>query len=341
MRLLALLVTLVLLACAARPARPAAANAGPPDDAAVPRYAHIFVIMEENKDYGRIIGSDDAPAITALARGYGNAANFYAETHPSEPNYVALVGGSTFGIRDDDAYFCKPGSTSRSCPHSRRPGYVNHTIEGPNLATQLQGAGLTWKAYLESLPEPGSLAVSAGYYASKHAGFVNFASVQRDPQRAQHLVGFTQLERDLHDGRLPNFALVVPNVCNEMHGEMALNAPPGCNVFLQGKLIWRGDRNVRRLVREIQASAAWRSPQNTAIVITFDEDGDGGRPGGGHIPTVVVTNHGPRGVNDETQYTHYSLLRTIEDAFGIHQYLRRAGAPGVVPMTALFRTGAP
>ena len=63
-------------------------------DLRTPRYAHIFMIVDENKSYERVMNGQDAPTIAALARQYGSATNFYAETHPSEPNYVAIVGGS-------------------------------------------------------------------------------------------------------------------------------------------------------------------------------------------------------------------------------------------------------
>jgi phosphatidylinositol-3-phosphatase len=321
-----------------------------PADAAVPRYQHVFVIVEENKDYARIVGSSDAPIITRLAKTYGSASQFFAETHPSEPNYVAMIGGSTYGIRDDDAFYCMPHDARSYCSHSDRPGYVNHTIEGPNLASQLEAADLSWKNYEESLPAPGSLAVVSGYYASKHSGFVNFASVQRDPQRARHLVGFDALDSDLHSGNLPSLSVIVPNVCDEMHGASGAGTPANCRTDAPAALIARGDREVDTLTREIMASSAW-SQGNAAIVITFDEDDGGGtqgccgndpadpsNAGGGHIPTVVITNHGPRGVVDSTPYSHYSLLRTIEDAFGIHDYLMRAGAPGVEPMVDLFKT---
>ena len=104
-------------------------------------------------------------------------------------------------------------------------------------------------------------------------------------------------------------------------------------------------------MRRIQASSAWKSAANVAIVITFDEGAGKTREGccgvtpdaasnfgGGHIPTIVITNHGPRGVKDATPYNHYSLLRTIEDAVGIRTHLRYAGATdkGVVAMTPLF-----
>jgi hypothetical protein len=60
--------------------------------------------------------------------------------------------------------------------------------------------------------------------------------------------------------------------------------------------------------------------------------------GGGHIPTIVITNHGPRGLADPTPYNHYSLLRTIEDAFRLPEHLGRAADTdqGVVAMTPLF-----
>ncbi len=363
MRLALSLAALVLGLSASLPTA-SAAPAGPtPNDLAVPRYAHIVVIMGENKDWRRIDGTVDAPNLSRLAREYGDATRFYGEVHPSEANYVALIGGSTFGIHDDDAYYCRPGSTDASCHYAQRPGYAPHTVDGPHLGTQLEAAGLTWKNYQQSLPEPGSLAVygsnaaedGAGappYYASKHSGFINFAGVQHDPRRAEHLVGFDALRRDLAAGTLPNFSFVIPNLCDDMHGMNDPGIPADCRYDPVEPLIRRGDAAIGRLVAAITATPMWRSAENDAIVLTFDEDDGTGREGccgvtpnapsnfgGGHIATIVMTNHGPRGVVDPTPYNHYSLLRTIEDAFGIHDYLRIAGASdqGVRPMLPLFR----
>ncbi|HEX5273811.1 MAG TPA: alkaline phosphatase family protein [Candidatus Rubrimentiphilum sp.] len=290
-----------------------------PGDLRVPRYAHIFVIVDENKSYERVMNAHDAPAIAAFAQQYGTATQFSAETHPSEPNYVAIVGGSTFGVADD-APFSSPG----------------HTIDAPNLSTQLESSHLTWKGYYESLPAPGSLAIRSGLYASKHSGFLNFRSVQQDPKRSEHLVDFLQLKKDLRSGDIPNFALIVPNLCNDMHGALG-GSPFDC--WTTRGLIRRGDNEIKLLAGEIMASSAWSSRANAAIVITFDED-DGTGAGGGRIPTIVVTNHGPRHLTDPTPYTHYSLLRTIEDAFGIHKYLEHAGDAAAVPMAPLFQTSA-
>src|SRR5450432_3485845 len=104
-----------------------AASAAPAS--ALPRYAHVLVIVEENKDYAQVLSGAFAPNLSRLARTYGEATNFFSEVHPSEANYVALVGGDTFGIHDDDAFYCKPGmGADPVCKGSDAPGYVAHSI---------------------------------------------------------------------------------------------------------------------------------------------------------------------------------------------------------------------
>jgi hypothetical protein len=360
MRRLAMSALAAVLLTLAAPAVRAAGLEG------VPRYDHVVVIVEENKDYAQILDPAAAPNIAGLAAAYGNATQFYAEVHPSEANYVALLGGDTFGIHDDDAYYCRAASAQPFCAGAAEPGYADHTVKTGHLGDQLTKAGLSWKGYYESLPKAGSGDVVASdpkfdngtrktaLYASKHSGFMNFASVQGDPRRAERIVGFDQLERDLAADALPAFALVVPNQCNDMHGLHGEGVPFDCDGANRADLIRRGDAFAGELVRRIQASPAWKSAGNMAIVITFDEGAGKSREGccgvtpgaasnfgGGHIPTIVITNHGPRKLGDPTPYSHYSLLRTIEDAFGISEHLGHAAATaeGVRPMTPLFALG--
>jgi phospholipase C len=252
-----------------------------------PRYDHIFVIIEENRSYSEIIGANSiAPNINRLAEQYGQATQFYAEVHPSEGNYIAMLGGDTFGIHDDDAYYCKPKMQDEWCPKSKSADYVDHTVTAPSLVDQLESHGLTWKAYLESIPEPGSAAVRwptldkpvigipAEVYAVKHNGFMTFKRVQDDPHRAAKIVGFDALETDLASGELPNYAHIVPNQCNEMHGrDQGPYIPADCNKSNPDALIKRGDRVVGELIDKLMRSKAWISSGNTAIVITFDENG--------------------------------------------------------------------
>jgi phospholipase C len=333
-------------------------------DRAVPRYAHVFVIVEENRSYGRIVGSADAPRISALARRYGSASQMFGEVHPSEGNYIAMVGGSTFGIHDDDAWYCVPQSRRPNCGRSGGPDYASHSLDARSLPEQLRERGLDWRGYFGSLPAPGSLAIfntatasqAGALYAAKHNPFVNFNRLRTAPDFAQHVVAIDRLFADLAAGKSPAFSFVVPNQCDEMHGlGGAVGGPVPAECSNTAKVQRRGDAVAGRIVDAILNSRVWRSPENVAIVVTFDEDDrstvgvqgccgwDPKSPanfGGGRIPLVVVTNHGPRGVVDPTAYNHYSLLRTLEDAFGIDQYLELAGATeaGVKPMLPLFRT---
>lgn len=345
----------------------------------LPRYDHIFVIIAENKNYEQIIGSENAPRLNQLAKEYGLATNFYGEVHPSEGNYVAILGGDTFGINDDDAWYCEPLKVSAECPFAAYPHYAPHSLKARSLMDQLADAKLTWKAYFEDLPAPGSLAIfhpskenpdpqrANRLYAAKHNGFLNFESVRRDPKFAEKIVPLDQLRADLaSSGTLPNYAHIILNQCNDMHGlgEDAPEPPAAC--VIEGgdpeklaALIRLGDTAIGALADTIMAAPVWTGERNVAIVITWDEDsynsqgpqgccgfepGSTANFGGGHIPTIVVTNHGPRHTEDGTPYNHYSLLRTTEEAFGLGEYLGFAAetGKGVQSMVPLFHvTGAP
>jgi hypothetical protein len=355
-------VVLLIASCAAT-AEPAWCPGSTGDHAnEVPRYDHIFVIIAENHGYAQIIGNPNAPNLNRLAQAYGSATQFYGEVHPSKANYIAMLGGDTFGIHDDDAYYCKAGSTDRNCEDAGQISpYVDHTVTAHSLADQLTERHLTWKGYYESIPEPGSKVVfypddqhpvpgqPTELYAVKHNGFMQFRAVQNDPALASKIVGYDQLDRDLASGQMPNYAHIVPNQCNEMHGHDGPNTPSDCRYGNDEGRIARADKAIGALVDRIQASPIWSAPGNAADEDARQKTGpqgccgyDPNSPanfGGGHIPTIVITNHGPRGVADDTPYNHYSLLRTTEDAFCIGEYLGHAAdtAAGVKSMVKLFQ----
>ncbi len=355
LKLCVLSLSLITISCSSKQPSVSKTDSNQPliaENKPVPKYEHIFVIIEENKAYDQIIDSPNAPIINQLAKTYGLAANFYGVVHPSEGNYVAMLGGSTFGIHDDDAFYCQPGSSERFCSNSKQKDYANHTISDRSLLDQLEQKGLTWKGYFESIPTPGSKEVVSpntlqALYAAKHNGFINFKKVQDDPNISKKIVGFDQFTADLKSGDVPNYSHIVLNQCHEMHGL------PEC--FDTPNLIKTGDTWIGNIVNQITSSSLWNASGNNAIIITWDEDNNPPRKtstqgccgfdpnshanfGGGHIPTVVITNHGPRGVVDNTPYNHYSLLRTTEDAFEIKEYLNEAGGAdkGVKSMTPLF-----
>src|SRR6202021_2299819 len=157
---------------------------------------------------------------------------FFAEDHPSEGNYVAIVGGDTFGTKDDEASFSNPGIKNELGGRGGGAGYVDHSKTARSLPDQLTEKGLRWKAYLEDIPAAGALVPrwpTRDYaikgqplelYAAKHNGFVNFKSVRDEPypELMTRFVGFAQLDADLASGDMPNYAHIVPDQCNDMHG---------------------------------------------------------------------------------------------------------------------------
>jgi phospholipase C len=319
---------------------------------AIPHYQHIVEIVMENTSYDTIIGNPNAPHLNALASKYGLATDYFGVTHPSEPNYVANIGGSFFGIQDDNQFYCTP-AMSGTDPHCAGTT-VNHTVDAPNIATQLSSAGMTWKGYFQSLPPiPPSGVIKTGpnangpytfkwpsssvaLYASKHNPFVNFTGTQ---DALANMVSDTQLATDLVDNNLANFSLIVPDQCHDMHGT------GGCSDT--SSLIKAGDSYVGDTVHQIVTSKPWKHGRN-AIVITWDEDdfSDEGQPGtgccgadpgGGHVATIVITSKTARPITDNTPYNHYSLLRSMEDAFGLPCVAHACDSSvGVVPMTPLF-----
>ncbi|HET8626778.1 MAG TPA: alkaline phosphatase family protein [Thermomicrobiales bacterium] len=305
----------------------AAAQAPPPFAGAdVPAYQHIFVIMMENHSYDEIIGNSDAPEINALAQTYGLATDYYAVTHPSEPNYLASVAGTYFGIQDDAP-----------------PTAPGHTHDAPSIVDQLEARGLTWKTYQQALPYAGFTGASSppgnALYAVKHNPFAFFARVQGDPAELQRMVPDTQLAADLAGGDVPNFAYIAPDQCHDMHGLASCGDDT--------TLIRQGDAYVAATVARIMAAPVWRRG-NTAIVVTWDENdfsttGVTGccdaNPGGGHVATIVIANHGPRGVRDATPYNHYALLQTVEDAFRLGCLAATCDRAAVRPLAPLFAVG--
>jgi hypothetical protein len=321
-------------------------------DKGIPRYQHIVEIMMENTSYPTIIGNPNAPNINSLASQYGLATNYFGVTHPSEPNYMANIAGSYFGVQDDNQFYCTPAlaSTDPNCAGTT----VDHTVSALNLADQLTSARKTWKGYFQNLPPipPTGLIMtgpnangpytfkwpsnSIALYASKHNPFLNFTGTQG---ALANMVPDTQLATDLANNVLPDFSLIVPDQCHDMHGT------GGCTDT--NALISAGDTYVGNTVSMIMAAKAWKQGRN-AIVITWDEDdfSDQGQPGtgccgadpgGGHVVTIVITNKGKYPVTDNTAYNHYSLLLSMEEAFGLPCLAHACdSALGVVPMTPLF-----
>jgi acid phosphatase len=256
---------------------------------APPHFSHVVVIVFENKDYGEVIGNPQAPTFRRLARRYGLLTNFRGVAHPSLPNYLALVSGSTHGITND----------CTACE-----------VQARNLADTLERAGKTWKTYAEGLPHAGFTGAAAGRYAKKHDPFVYFGDVVRDPARLRRIVPLTAFGRDLAASRLPDFALVVPNLCHDMHD---------CSVAT-------GDAWLDSFLRPLLHGSAL---SGGAIFVVFDESASLAGAGGGHVPALVLGPLVRPGARSSAPMSHYSLLRTIEDAWALPRLAQSAYASDI------------
>jgi len=274
------------------------------------RPERVVVIVEENHSIDQIIGSPAAPFINRLARNGALLTGYTANTHPSLPNYIAMLSGDTHGI-------------TTNCSHC--------TVDAPSLVDQLDRAGISWKAYMQGLPGTCSTAYRAGAYVKSHNPFLYFRGIQDDPARCRKVVSFQRLNADIASGRLPRFVFISPDVAHDMHG-----TGRGGN----GRLVATGDRQLRDLLTRLASSPAWR--QDTRVVVTWDEGRlgvrtrgpcCGTRNTGGHIATIVA---GPRvrPARDATPYNHDALLRSIETVFGL-PYLGHAGDPSTRVIPAL------
>jgi phosphatidylinositol-3-phosphatase len=239
----------------------------------------LVVIFMENHERTQVVGSPEAPFQNAMLRHGRDYANYYAITHPSLPNYLAVASGTTNGKRSDDIA-------------------AGELSPGPTLWDQLSAAHLDWAVYEESMPSPCYSPYSAGAepgdYALKHNPATPFRSVYDDPQRCSQVRPLSAMDPT----RLPEFAFITPNECNDAHS---------CPLAA-------ADRWLGQLVPRLVGAGA-------DVVVTYDEGttdlGVGGSSGGGHVYAVEVGPGVPAGSVLSQPLNHYSLLAGIEDRFGL------------------------
>ncbi len=287
-------IIVAALALAVLGVRSAVASIPPELTTATSGPSHIAVIVFENHEVDAILGpNSDAPYFRSLAKSSVNLTGLYATSHPSLPNYLALTSGSTHDITSD---------CTTCFVHAR------------NIVDQLEHAGISWKAYMESIPGPCSTEPYAGMYALKHDPFLYYDDVRNNPDRCNNVVPLHQLSTDLNADALPGFAWITPNLCHDMHD---------CSVAT-------GDRFLRTWAPRIVAGLG----TDGILIVLFDE-GDtsagccGGQAAGGHIVGIITGPGAGLGVTIGTRVDQYSVLKLIEDAWGLPELGAAASAPAI------------
>ncbi len=262
---------------------PAAAHDVPvaADAAGIPRttFQHVFVIVLENQSMATV---SQVPYFQQLAMRGVQLTNYTGVAHPSQPNYLALLAGATFTSSDQAI-----------------------DIPNPNLVDLLTKQHLTWRAYEETYPggcfqgdSQGDFVT--GTYARSHNPFISFNDIRSDAKRCANIVSTDQLSHDVANNTVPSFAMIVPNKNHDGH-----------------------DRSIGEAAQWLQANIEPEIAQpalktHTLFVVVFDEDDDQADTPSAHPIYAVLFGDGVRAqAVDSLAYTHYSVLRTVEQNFGL------------------------
>jgi acid phosphatase len=291
-----LLAILVVLAAVA------SARAVPADPTGrFPTPARVAVLVLENRSYEQVIGNPEAPYLNRLARHYALATRYYAIGHPSLPNYLALLGGSTFDIRRD-CNLCD--------------------IAGRSLVAQLDAARISWKAYFEDLTSSARPGVRTRLYDPHYNPFVYYESVRDSSFGRSRVVDFDELEADLRRGRLPRFSWIAPSVVHDGHDGSLREADRYVSSFVPRVLRALGPRGVLYVT--------WDEGARN------DLSGVDGAAGGGHVALIAAGGLARRGATTVAEANHYALLRTIEAGFDLPA-LGRAASPETPVLSGFLR----
>lgn len=249
--------------------------------AQVPSASHVFVVMEENHSYSSVIGSSSMPYLNSLAKKYGLATQYYANTHPSIGNYFMATTGNK--ITGNDSY--------------------RGTVSNDNIVRHLLVAGKTWKSYAESLPSVGYTGGDTGRYLKHHNPLAYFTDVANSSSEKLNLVPMTHFASDLKNHSLPAFSFLVPNSCNDAHS---------CSLRT-------ADNWLKTNIAPLIASSSFKS--SGLLIIVFDESSSGDSAhGGGHVAAVVIGPKVLPGHKSTTFYQHQSLLKLTMQALGMSSF---------------------
>jgi len=209
------------------------------------------------------------------------ATNYYANLHPSIPNYFEMTAGKTLTIDDSE--------TPQSFP-----------VSNDNVVRELLAAGKTWKSFAEDLPSAGYTGGNTAKYLVRHNPLAYMTDVQSTPAQAQNLVPFSEFAADLPTANLPEYSFIVPNSCNDAHDCPLSTA----DTWLQ--------TNIDPLIN----SPVFQ--KDGLLIIVFDEGPTlDFTQGGGHVAAVVISPFSKPAYKSIALYQHQSVLRLMLEGLGV------------------------
>jgi phosphatidylinositol-3-phosphatase len=272
----------------------------------------VILVVLENQKFNAIIGNPRAPYLNSLAQRYAVAGNYFANTHPSIGDYFMLTTGQ---IISNDLVF-------------------EGIIQDDNIVRELGQHSMDWKAYAQSIPQPGYTGDRSYPYAKTHVPFAYFADIVAFPSQALKMVGTDGLLSDVALDAMPAFVYITPDQLHNMH-DCSSGVPKTCT---NDDKIADGDAWLQQTLDPIINSPTFAA-HNTLLLITWDESFDKDfENGGGHIPFIVVSPDVKPGYVSTTFFQHQSALRLLEERLGLPVEL---GASEDAPsMQEFFQTPA-
>jgi hypothetical protein len=295
------------------------------DHTGIPRFSHVFVIVMENtsfKTFDSASNKQYTPFLHSLMTSAAYGTDYHGITHPSLPNYVAMMAGDTFGIGCD----CSPTGTT-GC-NGAICNAVLHACACPqqaaNLADQLE-PNHTWRAYAEDMGATTPCnKIDVNGYATRHVPFLYYDDIVTDDARCTaHVVDYGQLDADASANQVPEFVFIAPNLTDDMHDPF----PAGSTNLTNGDT-WLKDTGVASITK----LDAYKN--GGLLVIVWDEDDlSGTLSKDDPVPIFVMSPYAKTNYMSTIHADHYSLLATIEDGLGV---TRLANAITAAPLSDYF-----
>lgn len=285
-------------------------------EAQVPRVEHVFIVVEENQDFGVVIGDrSPMPYLNELASQYAIAASYYATAHPSISNYFMLTTGKAIGKE------LKVLADKRTA-----------SVSDDNVVRALRRSHKTWRSYAEGIPSAGYTGgnLNDSHYVKRHNPLAYFENDFDQTEAASNLVPFSQFQDDLRKGSFANYSFVVPNLLHDAHD---VAGPDGRDEGQAGcgnrQALKQADDWLRDNIGPLIDSSLFK--EKGLLVIVFDEacdddesDGAGHDESGGRVAMLLVSSRVNAGYRSITLYHHEDTLALTLEALG----LDRSGFPG-------------
>ncbi|KAJ3301022.1 hypothetical protein HDV03_001475 [Kappamyces sp. JEL0829] len=243
---------------------------------ATPAFDRVFTIVLENRNYDNAMKQSYFQSLASRGR---LMTNYHGVTHPSQPNYIAMISGSTKGVSGD--------------------GDVSIT-DRKTIVDLLDAAGKSWTTYQQAYPG-GCYTGSTGTYYRKHNPFISFPSISGNPARCANIVNADRLAADVAAGQVASFVYYTPDIKNDGHDTDINYSAQWMQPFLDPLLSNPLFANTLFVVT---------FDESETFLGIFDNTQN-------KIATILLGPGIAAGSTDSTHYDHYSYLATVEKVFGL------------------------